>query len=157
MIALLIYSFLYLLNGSDKEKLNLSPLFVALFAFCFAVVVGVIWECTEWVSDEISGGNMQRWANSITNEPFIGREALKDTMKDLLLDMIGASFVCAVNGAIMHKNIDALDDLIILRKNTSSDSSPEELNGESVNLTKEEINVMIDADKIDNTASDEKK
>ncbi len=40
-----IFGFLlvYLLNESDRTSLDLAPRFVALFAFLFAVAVGVMW------------------------------------------------------------------------------------------------------------------
>ncbi len=141
MIALLSFSLVYLLNSNDKDDMHLNTLFVVLFAFCFAVVVGVLWEGIEWLADEITGGNMQRWANSITGEAFVGREALKDTMKDLLLDSIGAVVVCTVCGVIMQKTGEFSDDLIILRKPKSVKllEKPEVITGESVNLTKEEV------------------
>jgi hypothetical protein len=141
MIALLSFSLVYLLNSNDKDDMHLNTLFVVLFAFCFAVVVGVLWEGVEWLADEIAGGNMQRWANSITGVPFVGREALKDTMKDLLLDSIGAAVVCTACGIIMQKTGKFSDDLIILRKPKKITilEQTEEINGESVNLTKEEM------------------
>lgn len=127
MLALLSFSLVYLLNNSDQENLKLSPLFVSIFAFCFTVVIGVIWEFVEWISDEISDGNMQRWANSITGQPFVGREALKDTMKDLMLDMIGASAVCLVCGIIMQYGGDFKNRLIVLKKSAKTKS--EDLEG----------------------------
>ena len=141
MIALLSFSLVYLFNSNDKDDVHLNTLFVVLFAFCFAVVVGVVWEGIEWVSDEISGSNMQRWANSITGVPFVGRDALKDTMKDLLLDAIGAVVVCTVCGIIMAKKGKFTDELIILRKpkKAKTPENAEAITGESVNLTQEEM------------------
>ena len=44
MLGALGFSFVTLLNKTDKIPLNLSPLFIAIFAFCFAVTLGVFWE-----------------------------------------------------------------------------------------------------------------
>ena len=55
----------------------------------FTALVGVLWEVCEYAIDGMSGSNMQRFNNSVTNEPFIGRVALKDTMIDLMMDTLG--------------------------------------------------------------------
>lgn len=141
MIALLSFSIVYLFNSSEYDDVHLNTVFVVLFAFCFTIVIGVLWEGVEWLADEITGSNMQRWANSITGEPFIGREALKDTMKDLLLDMIGAAVVCMVCGIIMYKTGKLSEELIILRKPKKKIKTAV-VSGESINLSVEEVNAI---------------
>lgn len=77
------------LNNSELTDLNLSPFFVALFAFCFAISIGVLWEIYEFSFDGILGLNMQKFRlEDGTN--LIGRLALEDTMDDLIIDCIGA-------------------------------------------------------------------
>ena len=39
------------LNDSDMIRVSLSPFFVALFAFCFALSCGAVWEIYEFVFD----------------------------------------------------------------------------------------------------------
>jgi len=75
--------------------LSLQPIFVALFAFGFAVSLGVIWEIYEFAADSILQTNMQKFALE-NGEQLIGRLALADTMKDLIVDMIGAFVVSAI-------------------------------------------------------------
>jgi hypothetical protein len=81
MLGALGFSVVSLLNNMDKVKINLSPLFVAIFAFSFALSLGAIWEIYEFTIDGLLGTNMQKYAleNAI---PLIGRAALSDTMKD---------------------------------------------------------------------------
>lgn len=56
----------------------------------FTALVGVLWEVCEYAIDGMmTGSNMQRFNNSVTNEPFIGRRALQDTMIDLMMDTLG--------------------------------------------------------------------
>ena len=97
MIAILGFSIIRLLNNSDKIDLKLSPLFISIFVVCFSVTVGVLWEIVEFGADAITGSNMQRYSHSVTREPFLGKDALFDTMKDLILDMIGALFVSVIS------------------------------------------------------------
>lgn len=103
MIAILGFSIIRLLNNSEKVDLKLNPLFVSIFVVCFSLSVGVLWECVEFLADAISGSNMQRYSDSVTREPFLGRAALFDTMKDLVLDMIGALVVAIISYLDLRK------------------------------------------------------
>jgi len=67
-----------------------SKFFMFLATVAFTALVGVLWEVCEFAIDGLkSGSNMQRFNDSVTNEPFIGRHALKDTMIDLMMDTLG--------------------------------------------------------------------
>ncbi|MCL2018759.1 MAG: hypothetical protein FWG70_03275 [Oscillospiraceae bacterium] len=83
------FSFVSLLNRSEKITFELSPFFVALFAFCFALALGTLWELYEFGMDYLFGTNMQKFALE-TGELFVGQEALKDTMTDFIVDSLGA-------------------------------------------------------------------
>lgn len=96
MLGALGFSFVTLLNKTDKIPLNLSPLFIAIFAFCFAVTLGVFWEIYEFTFDGVLGLNMQKFALE-SGEQLMGRAALQDTMKDLIVDCLGA-FIMALVG-----------------------------------------------------------
>jgi len=60
-----------------------------LSTVAFTALVGVLWEVCEYAIDGMAGKNMQRFNNSVTNEPFVGRIALRDTMIDLMMDTLG--------------------------------------------------------------------
>ena len=92
MLGALGFSFVTFLNKTDNVPLNLSPLFVAAFALCFAVTLGVVWEIYEFTIDLIFKTNMQKFATE-NGEPLLGAAALLDTMKDLIVDIIGAFFM----------------------------------------------------------------
>lgn len=72
------FSLVDYLNRSEKVSINLSPSFVALFSFCFALAIGAVWEIYEFLMDTFFGFNMQR--NSLDN-----------TMIDLIMDSAGAA------------------------------------------------------------------
>ena len=101
MLGALGFSFVTFLNDTDRVPLNLSPLFVVAFAFCFAVALGVFWEIYEFTADGILGTNMQKFALE-NGEKLVGRTALMDTMKDLIVDLLGA-LVMSVVGYISLK------------------------------------------------------
>lgn len=102
MLGALGFSFITFLNKTDRVPVNLSPLFVATFALCFAVTLGVIWEFYEFAADGILMTNMQKFAVE-GGTALIGRAALMDTMKDLIVDFIGA-LVMSVIGYISLKH-----------------------------------------------------
>ena len=101
ILGALGFSLVTILNKTDRIPLNISPIFVSLFAFCFAVALGVVWEIYEFSADAIMSTNMQKYAAE-GGVNFIGRAALDDTMKDLIVDCIGA-FAISVFGYISLK------------------------------------------------------
>ncbi|MBQ9985344.1 MAG: hypothetical protein IJP38_03445 [Oscillospiraceae bacterium] len=92
MLGALGFTLVRILNDSDKVKVALSPSFICLFAFCFALAVGAIWEIYEFTGDALFGLNMQKFRLSDGTE-LIGHSALSDTMKDIIIDAIGAFIV----------------------------------------------------------------
>lgn len=49
-----------LLNRSEQFTFRLSPLFLAIVAFCFSMTVGVVWEFVEYSCDQIANIDMQK-------------------------------------------------------------------------------------------------
>lgn len=101
MIGAIGFSFVTLLNKTEKVPMNLSPLFVAVFSFCFAVTLGVVWEFYEFTFDGLLGLNMQKFALE-NGTQLIGRAALTDTMIDLFVDAVGA-LIMSIIGYISLK------------------------------------------------------
>ena len=60
------------------DRLSAAPVTVALFAFCFSVTIGALWEIFEFAVDQTLGTNMQK-------------SGLVDTMKDIMVDCVGAA------------------------------------------------------------------
>lgn len=114
------FSLIDLLNRDKRFRFELSPVYVALVAFCFSMTVGVLWEFFEFGSDMIFKTDMQKdtvirsitsvaldptksntpvTVDRITSVVVNGRElgvggyldiGLIDTMKDLIVNFIGA-------------------------------------------------------------------
>lgn len=89
MLGCLSFSFVTLLNRTRRVPVSLSPIFVAVFALCFSLALGVAWEVYEYTFDGLMGLNMQKF---ITADGTVlqGHAALTDTMKDLMVDALGA-------------------------------------------------------------------
>lgn len=109
-----------ILNQNPKIKFTLSPLYLAVAAFCFSMTVGVLWEFFEFSADcfvhtdmqkdtilssissvmlDPDGGNKAMTLSGITDVTVNGQDlglggyldiGLFDTMKDLLVNFIGA-------------------------------------------------------------------
>ena len=78
-----------IINQDKHTSVNLSPLFVAVFAFCFSVTFGALWEIYEFSFDSLLGLNMQKYRLE-NGTLLVGSRALYDTMKDIILDTLGA-------------------------------------------------------------------
>lgn len=108
-----------ILNRHERIRFRLSPLFLALVAFCFSMTIGVLWEFFEFGMDIFFDKDMQKdmvldkivstCLSGNTKTPAVidniksvtvnGRElgaggyldiGLFDTMKDLIVNFIGA-------------------------------------------------------------------
>ena len=115
------FALIDILNRNSRIKFQLSPVYVALAAFCFSMTVGVLWEFFEFTADQVMHTDMQKdyvvhevntvslnpdglnvpvhvqiesvivngedWTEQLGGYLDIG---LIDTMKDLLVNFIGA-------------------------------------------------------------------
>jgi hypothetical protein len=88
------------LNKDGRVRISLSPLFVSIFAFSFALAVGALWEIYEFAFDSILGLNMQKFRYE-DGTLMIGKAALNDTMEDIIIDAIAAATV-AIIGAVTN-------------------------------------------------------
>ena len=95
--AILLSDFLHRKNC---EKL-LSPLTLSIAAICFAVCIGVFWEIYEFAGDSLLGLNMQKCLLQ-DGSALVGKTAIADTMKDLIVDTLGG-FAAAVSTALAYK------------------------------------------------------
>lgn len=103
MIGFFGFMVITILNRNDKILLNLSPFFVCLFAFCFAVMIGALWEIYEYTFDGLLGLNMQKFMLA-DGTVLVGHAALSDTMKDIMTDALGALIASIIGYAGLRKN-----------------------------------------------------
>lgn len=119
MLGALGFSVITVLNRTEKVPLNLSPAFVAVFSFCFALSLGTIWEFYEFTADGILGTNMQKFAFE-DGELMVGRMALTDTMKDLVVDAIGALFISMVGYVSLKYKKGWVEKLLLKKGNKTT-------------------------------------
>lgn len=80
--GILGFLLVYVLNNNKNINLNLTPKFIALFAFMFAIGMGTLWEIFEFSADNLFGLNMQK-------------SGVVDTMSDLIVDCGGALLIAS--------------------------------------------------------------
>lgn len=86
LLGLVGFLLLYVLNENRRIELHLRPVFMALFAFLFAVTAGTLWEIFEFAMDQLAGTRMQK--------PMLeDSSGLTDTMWDLIVDTIGGLLI----------------------------------------------------------------
>lgn len=120
-------------NRNKKFKFELSPMFLSVVAFCFSMTIGVLWEFFEFAGDQILFTDMQKDTvihsiysvaldptntnkmvviNDIKDVMVNGQSlniggyldiGLIDTMKDLLVNFVGA-VVFSIIGYFYVKN-----------------------------------------------------
>ncbi len=114
------FSLVDIVNRNERFKLQLSPLFLAIVAFCFSMTIGVLWEMFEFTADMVFKTDMQKdfvvhTISSVALDPTNSNKAvvidgitdvavngqslglggyldigLIDTMKDLIVNFVGA-------------------------------------------------------------------
>ncbi len=95
MLGALGFTVVSMFNEAESMKIQLSPVFVSLFAFCFALAAGAVWEIYEFTFDGLLSLNMQKFAFE-NGVQLVGREALRDTMKDLIVDAVSALVIVII-------------------------------------------------------------
>ncbi len=125
LFAAVGFSIVNMLNENKHVAMTLSPLCMAVVAFCFSMTIGVLWEFFEWGADCLLGFDMQKDTvlsaissvklhpdglnetvviSGITDTILVLQDGtqvplnvggyldvgLMDTMKDLLVNLIGA-------------------------------------------------------------------
>lgn len=88
-IAFGLTGFLLIFMMFQGDRYAAPPFAVSVFAFCFAVTIGVAWEVFEFSMDQLLGLNMQK-------------SGLVDTMGDLIVDAVGAGVGAAAGYFYLH-------------------------------------------------------
>lgn len=103
MLGFFGFMFITILNRDEHTLMSLSPFFVSLFAFCFALAIGAVWEIYEFSLDGLMGFNMQKHTLADGTQ-LVGHAALADTMKDIIIDAVGAFAASVIGYVSLKKN-----------------------------------------------------
>ena len=113
------FSLINLLNGKVKN-FNLSPLFVAIVAFCFSMTIGIIWEFYEYSVDKFTLSDMQkdevvRTISTVTLDPNQNNKAVvvKNIAKTIMYDENGNE-LAVIDGGFLDIGLnDTMEDLFV--------------------------------------------
>lgn len=86
------FSLVDLLNRSDNAKVQLSPGYLAITAFCFSMTIGILWEFIEFSADRLFLLDMQK--DTIVNQ--ISSVSLDPTNSNISITMKGIKDVILV-------------------------------------------------------------
>lgn len=97
LMGIVGFLLVYILNESERVRLNLAPGFIAFFAFLFAISIGTFWEIFEFSVDQLFQTNMQK--------PMLGDPSgLTDTMWDMIVNAIGAFVISFIGWWYLKRN-----------------------------------------------------
>lgn len=85
LCAAIGFSLVDLLNRHERVSLSMSPVFMAIVAFCFSMTVGVLWEFFECAMDQIFYQDMQK-------------DTVVNTIASVMLDPTGSQRAQAIRG-----------------------------------------------------------
>lgn len=108
MIALWL---IHIIMAENDKYIYFNKYFLCLFLVLFSLGLGACWEIIEYSYDSLMGTNTQQFMATTTSsiitaadQPLCGHDALRDSMQDLILDLVGASLV-AIYGFIRHDKL----------------------------------------------------
>ena len=122
LCAALGFSLIDILNNSEKFHIKLSPVFVALVAFCFSMTIGVLWEFFEFGADYIFKYDMQKdrivqTISTVTLEPEGKNKPIivEDINKTIIYSTKeGQNVETVINGGYLDIGIiDTMKDLLV--------------------------------------------
>lgn len=100
MFGLIGFLLVYVFYSS--QRVRMSPFYVSLFSFVFALSIGTLWEIFEFLMDLGFGFNMQK-------------SGLVDTMTDLMVDAAGGALAAVIGYHYVRGGDSLVADRIIRR------------------------------------------
>ena len=122
IMAAIGFAMVDILNQNPRINLNMSPYFVAFFAFCFSMTIGVLWEFVEFAADSFFAADMQKDLiikniSSVALNPSGLNSTMRITdIKSTLINgtIDGAKGVYEINGGYLDIGIsDTMKDLTV--------------------------------------------
>ena len=109
-----------MLNRSDRFSFKLSPIYLAIVAFCFSMTVGVLWEFFEYFGDGILALDMQKdtivhTIRTVELDPTRSNKvvAIKDIADVIIVHGDGTQQALGLGGYLDVGLNDTMKDLIV--------------------------------------------
>lgn len=108
-------------NKNKKKTFKLSPIYVALVAFCFSMTIGVLWEFFEYGVDKVMKYDMQK-DKIVENISSVLLNENGENVPMILENILSTTIYYQENGEIREENIkgyldiglnDTMEDLLV--------------------------------------------
>lgn len=108
-------------NKNKKKTFKLSPIYVALVAFCFSMTIGVLWEFFEYGVDKVMKYDMQK-DKIVENISSVLLNENGEKVPVILENILSTTIYYQENGEIREENIkgyldiglnDTMEDLLV--------------------------------------------
>lgn len=120
LCAAIGFSLLDILNRTSRVRFHLSPLYLAIVAFCFSMTVGVVWEFFECTMDQLFFLDMQKDSivhtiGTILLDPTGGNHpvVLRNITDVILVQSDGTQTALGLGGYLDIGLLDTMEDLFV--------------------------------------------
>ncbi len=102
-----------ILNRNRRVKMNLSPLFVVLFSFCFSMTAGVVWEFFEFSMDFFFARDMQKdTVIGTVRSSLLSQNGAMTTLQNIKTTTVNGQPL-PINGYLDIGLLDTMKDLFV--------------------------------------------
>ena len=109
-----------MINRNERFSLKLSPVYLAIVAFCFSMTVGVLWEFFEFAADRFLGLDMQKDTvlsaiGSVALDPTMSNKVIrvKDIADVIIVHSDGSQQTLGLGGYLDIGLFDTMKDLFV--------------------------------------------
>lgn len=120
LCAAIGFSLLDILNRTNRVRFHLSPLYLAIVAFCFSMTVGVVWEFFECIMDQLFFLDMQKDSivhtiGTILLDPTGGNHpvVLRNITDVIVVQSDGTQTALGLGGYLDIGLLDTMEDLFV--------------------------------------------
>lgn len=120
LCAAIGFALVDILNRSERFSIQLSPLFLAITAFCFSMTIGVLWEFFECTMDQFFFLDMQKdtvvnTISSVMLDPAGGNHPtiIRDITDVIVVTADGAHHALGLGGYLDIGILDTMKDLFV--------------------------------------------
>lgn len=120
LCAAIGFALLELLNRDEHISFQLSPVYLALMAFCFSMTVGVLWEFFEFTGDSLLGMDMQKDTvlsaiHSVNLDPTLSNKVvhIRDIADVIIVHSDGTQEALGLGGYLDVGIYDTMKDLLV--------------------------------------------
>ena len=120
LCAAIGFALVDMLNRNERFSFELSPVYLALVAFCFSMTVGVLWEFFEFAADRFIGLDMQKDTvvkaiGSVSLDPSMSNKVIhvKDISDVVIVHSDGSSQALGLGGYLDIGLYDTMKDLFV--------------------------------------------